>query len=363
MKDIAVLHVDPDRGWRGGQQQALYLHLELLAKGYKSCVICNPGAQLHLRLQEKNAPLYPIRFHCEADLLAALRLALYAKSKAYNILHLHSSHALSWGILAKLFYPSLKLVATRRVNVPISQNFLSAFKYKGNMLNAIVAISEATRSLMESDGIRTDKIHLVYSGIDISKYEMVKVPENFRSQWQIPDSAILIGTVAAIVPPKDYPNFISAAAHAAKKNPQLHFLVVGDGELKKSTEEMAQSLGLRNRITFTGFQSQIGVFLKAMDIFVLASRREGLGTAVLDAMSVGLPVIGTSAGGIAEMIEDKQSGIIVPARDSEALAQAILSLADDQELRAGFGRAALARVKIFSKERMAAGNIQVYKSL
>lgn len=363
MKDIAVLHVDPERDWRGGQQQALYLHLELLERGYKSCFICNPESQLEGRLKQHNAVYRTIPFRCEADAIAAFRLAVFAKRHSYHILHLHSSHALSWGVLAKIFYPALKLVATRRVNVPISKNPLSAFKYKGNMLNAIVAISDATRILMEEDGIPAARIHTVYSGIDLNKYDSIQVPDDFRQQWQIPESAILVGTVAAIVPPKDYPNFISAAALASKQDPSLHFLVVGDGKLRESCESLAQRLGLGSRITFAGFQSQVAVFLKAMDIFVLASRREGLGSVILDAMSVGLPVIGTRAGGIAEMIEDNVSGITVEAKNSKALAQAIVGLAADSAKRQRLSQAALKRVKSFSKEQMADGNIEVYKRL
>lgn len=363
MKEPAVLHVDPDLQWRGGQQQAMYLHLGMLERGYRSGLVCNPGSELSKRLRLLKIDCKCIRFRFEADILAGLKLAIYAHKNKYNILHLHSSHALGWGLIAKLFYPSVMLVATRRVNVPIGRNFLSAFKYKSPMLKAIVAISEATQKLMEADGIPINKIHKIYSGVDIHKFDEVSVPEDFRSRWKIAPNAILVGTVAAIVPPKDYRNFISAASLALAASPALHFMVVGDGELKAEIQVLASKLGLDEHITFAGFQSQIGPFLKAFDIFVLASRREGLGTSILDAMSVGLPVIGTRAGGIAEMIEAGFSGLLVPAKDSEALAKAINMLAADSNLRLKLGTNALSRVQSFSKERMVEANIRLYESL
>jgi L-malate glycosyltransferase len=363
MKAIAVLHVDPDPGWRGGQQQAFYLHQGMLAQGLKSGFICSPGSELAKRLRHNQLVFHTIRHYFEADLVAALRLACFARKHGFTTLHLHSSHALSWGLLARCLYPSLKLVATRRVNVPISKNPLSSFKYKGRMLDAIVAISDAIVDIMLRDGICPQKIHRIYSGVDIHKFDDDACPSQFRQDWGIPEAAILVGTVAALVPPKDYPNFVNAAAIAAQSNPDLHFMVVGDGELRERIEELAQSKGLTGRITFTGFQSRVGTFLKAFDFFVLASKREGLGTSVLDAMSVGLAVIGTRAGGIAEMIEDERSGLLVEARNSAALAEAMLRLAVDEALRKQLGTQALERVKDFSKEHMVEANIRLYESL
>jgi glycosyltransferase involved in cell wall biosynthesis len=363
MKEIAVLHVDPDPGWRGGQQQAFYLHQGMLARGLKSGFVCNPGSELAQRLERGSLACYPIRHRFEADLFAAIRLACYARKAGYNVLHLHSSHALSWGIMAKLFYPSLKLVASRRVDFHISGNLLSRFKYCSGMLNAVVAISENIHKVLLEDGIPEAKIRLIYSGVDIHKYDQSEVSPKYRNQWQIDDSAIIVGTVAAFVAHKDYRNFVTAAAIALRSNPSLHFVAVGDGVQKAMIEELAKELGISDKISFTGFQSNVGAHLKAFDIFVMASKKEGLGTSVLDAMSVGLAVIGTRAGGIAEMIEDGKSGLVVDARNSEALAGAILRLANDKELRATLGRGALSRVCDFDKEHMVDSNIRLYQSL
>jgi glycosyltransferase involved in cell wall biosynthesis len=128
-------------------------------------------------------------------------------------------------------------------------------------------------------------------------------------------------------------------------------------------KDLAIELGIAHKVCFTGFQDKVGSLLKAFDIFVIASKKEGLGTSVLDAMSVGLPVVGTRAGGIAEMIEDGKSGLLVEARNSEALANAILKLAADEELRKHLGSNALKRVQDFSKEQMVDDNIRLYEEL
>ncbi|MCB5253181.1 MAG: glycosyltransferase [Candidatus Cloacimonetes bacterium] len=363
MKEPAVLHVDPERQWGGGQQQALYLHLGMLSRGLKSGFICNPGSELANRLKQHNAHYHCIRHRFEADILAGIQLALYARAHAYHILHLHSSHALSWGLLAKLFYPSLKLIASRRVDLHIGQNFLSRWKYTGPMVNAMVAISDKVRQVMLQDGVPQGRIRLIYSGVDTQKFDHVSPDPDYRKHWQIPEETIIIGTVAAFVSPKDYRNFFGAAAIALKSNPRLHFVAVGDGRQMATMKELVAELGIADKVCFSGFQSCVGSHLKAFDIFVIASKKEGLGTSVLDAMSVGLPVIGTRAGGIAEMIEDGSSGLLVEVRNSEALAQAIVKLAADKELRQHLSSHALKRVHDFSKEKMVDANIRLYKSL
>jgi glycosyltransferase involved in cell wall biosynthesis len=363
MKQPAVLHVDPELQWRGGQQQALYLHLGMLARGYKSGFICNPGSELASRLKQHNVHYHRIRHRFEVDLVAGFQLALYSKIHGYNILHLHSGHALSWGLLAKLFYPKLKLVAARRVDFHIGNNFISRWKYTGSGVNAIVAISKNIRNVMLQDGVPEAKIRLIYSGVDTHKFDHIVPDLSYRQHWQIPEEAIIVGTVAAFVAHKDYRNFLAAAAIALKSNPRLHFVAVGDGIQMQIMKDLAIELGIAHKVCFTGFQDKVGSLLKAFDIFVIASKKEGLGTSVLDAMSVGLPVVGTRAGGIAEMIEDGKSGLLVEARNSEALANAILKLAADEELRKHLGSNALKRVQDFSKEQMVDDNIRLYEEL
>lgn len=363
MKEIRVLHLDTELGWRGGQQQAIYLHKGLCDLGVYSDFACRKASALKSRLQKAELPFKCFRYWGEADILAGRSLAAYARHQGINILHLHSAHALSWGLNTKLFFPELKLVATRRVDFPIQKNQVSRAKYFSPKLDALVAISENIRQVLLADGIPEDKINLIHSGVDIHRFEQDEPAPDFREKYGIPADAILVGTVAAFVTHKDYPNLITAAAMAKTANPKLCFIALGDGGKFLKMQRLARDLGIADSFLFLGYQERIGSFLKAFDIFVLASYKEGLGTSVLDAMTVGLPVIGTKAGGIAEMIEDKLSGLLVEKRNPEALAQAILALADSPDTRKKMGANALRRVQNFSKEQMITANLELYKTL
>ena len=360
---MKVLHIDAEKYWRGGQQQAVYLYEGMLKSGYECGFVCCPGSQLQRYLETNRLNYHCLTFRSEADIISAFQLALLCHRHSYNILQLHSSHSLSWGLLAKLFYPSLKLVATRRVDFPIGKNPLSAFKYKTKAVNKIVAVSDNIRRVLINCGVAAEKIAVIHSGIDLAKFDRAQVPENFYKTWNIPAESIIVGTVAAFAGHKDYPNFLKAASLAVQENPLLFFIAVGGGNLLPEMKKLAWKLGLQGHIAFTGFQKEIGQFLQAFDIFVLASCLEGLGTSVLEAMSVGLPVIGTKAGGIIEMINSGENGLLVPAQNPLELSQAILTLAQNPLLREKYGNNALNSVQKFSKEQMIDKYLELYTTL
>ncbi|MDD2249625.1 MAG: glycosyltransferase family 4 protein [Candidatus Cloacimonetes bacterium] len=360
---MRVLHIDSEKTWRGGQQQAIYLYEGMLKRGFDCGFLCLPKSSLHNYLAKNNLPFHTISCKGELDLYAGFKLAMLCRKKSYDVLHLHSSHSLSWGLMAKLFCPHLKLVATRRVDFPIGKNPFSAFKYRTKAINKIVTVSNNIRNVLVDCGVPESKITVIHSGIDIKKFADKKVPENFRETWKIPEKSIVVGTVAAFAGHKDYPNFLQAASLAVKENPELFFMAVGDGILLPEMKKVAMELGLQGHISFTGFQKDIGHFLKAFDIFVLASYLEGLGTSVLEAMSVGLPVIGTKAGGISEMISNEENGLLVPPKNPQELSHSILKLASEPRLRQKYGKNALETVKQFDKELMVDKNLELYKTL
>ena len=230
---MKVLHIDAEMLWRGGQQQAIYLFEGMLALGYDTAFICRPQSALHSYLKANQLPHYAIKFRGEGDVLAAMALAKIARKTKADILHLHSSHALSWGLITKAFYSSVKLIAARRVDFAIGKNLFSRWKYANPWLNQIVAISENIRQVLLSCGIADSKITLIHSGVDTHKFDNVTREADFRAKWAIPADAILLGTVAAFVGHKDYPNFIHAATIAAKTNPKLHFIAVGNDSSTK----------------------------------------------------------------------------------------------------------------------------------
>jgi glycosyltransferase involved in cell wall biosynthesis len=140
-------------------------------------------------------------------------------------------------------------------------------------------------------------------------------------------------------------------------------MAVGDGKQLASIKALAGHKGLQDHLVFTGFRRDVGWFLKNSDLFVLASKKEGLGTSILDAEAAGLAVIGTDAGGIPEVIRHGENGLIVPRQNPEALSHAILSLLRDDEKRKEFGKKSLDLVRNFDIGLTVEKHIGLYEEI
>jgi glycosyltransferase involved in cell wall biosynthesis len=362
-ESLRVLHIDTEKGWRGGQQQVFYLLDALNENGFSTELISQPNSEIEKHCVSKGLRFHPVRMFGEADFAAGFKIASYSKKNNFNILHLHSAHALGIGIWAKIFYPRLKLIAVRRVDFRIKKNWLSQFKYNTNRLNKIVCISDGIKQVLIEDGIPQEKLITIHSGIDLHKFDTIIPDEDFKRQLGAAKHDILIGTVAAIVGHKDYPNLLKAAKIVIEKYNNVTFCAVGDGLDKTKILKLAESMSLGNKFIFAGFRNDIGKFLKSFDIFVLASKQEGMGTSILDAQSVGLPVIACQTGGIPDIITHNKNGLLVPPSDEKALAQAIALLVETPALRKKLGEKALAMVKRFDIQSTVEKSIKLYQEI
>lgn len=362
-ESLKVLHIDTEKGWRGGQQQVVYLLNAMYEKGYSTELISQPNSEIEQHCVARRLPCHPVRMFGEADFVAGFKIAHYCKKNNFNILHLHSAHALGIGIWAKIFNSRLKLIAVRRVDFHIKRNWLSQFKYNTSRLDKIVCISDGIKQVLIEDGIPLEKLITIHSGIDRHKFDEVVPEDDFKRQLGIAEHDILIGTVAAMVGHKDYPNLLKAARIVIDKHNNVTFCAVGSGPDKSKVLKLAENLSLGNKFIFTGFRDDIGKFLKSFDIFVLASKLEGMGTSILDAQSVGLPVIACRTGGIPDIIPHNQNGLLVPPSDEKALAEAISMLIEKSKLRQKLAEKALKTVKRFDIQKTVAKYIKLYQEI
>lgn len=366
MKELpgpGVLHIDTERSWRGGQQQAAWLLEGMLARGWPAAVVCPPGSILEERGRARSWPVHAVAMRSEFDVVAGRRIALIARDGNLQILHAHSGHALALGLWARFFERRLRLVASRRVDFPIRNHFLSRLKYSAGILDRIVCVSQAVHAQLLADGVPPDKLVIIPSGIDTRRFAGIRPPPHFRRSLGIPSGHLVIGTVAALADHKDYPTLLRAARLVLDAEPDISFVAVGDGPLHKQVTALARELGLGKRFLFTGFREDIGSFLKVFDVFVLASKTEGLGTSVLDAQALALPVAACRAGGIPEIIADRETGLLVPTGDPAALAAALLELARDPDLRAKLGAQAKKAVQQHDVSRTVEAHLRLYRSL
>lgn len=354
-----VLHLDEQRGWRGGEQQVAYLIQGQIAAGFRVHLAARPGSALLQRLGKDPVRPVPLRFRGEADLLAALRLARVVRREGIALLHAHTSHAHALACLARRFAPNARVIVSRRVDIPPRPGWFNRLKYHAP--DHYIAISKAIDARLAAYGIPGERRTLVYSAIDPLRLQVDPLP---RAALGIPGGAFLIGNVAALSPHKDHLTLLEAFAKVAVAHPAAWLVIAGDGPLRKRLEDRAAALGAADRVRFLGFREDIPQLLRALDAFVLSSTQEGLGTSILDAMAAGVPVAATASGGIPEMVRDGETGRLVPPGAPQALADALASFIEAPDQAQTLAARARAMVEeSFSVGAMVEGNLAVYRQV
>jgi len=357
---VNLLHIDEQTGWRGGEQQASNLIRGLAARGHR-CLIAGRADSPFLTRDHGVRDLVKIAVPCrgELDLFTAFALARAVRDHDIDILHAHSSHALTYAVLAKKIAGRGYVVASRRVDFPPNANVFSKWKY--NQPDRIIAISDCIAGVMREFGVRENSLRTVHSGIDPARFDVAPIT---RAALGIPEDAPLAGNVAALVGHKDQATLVAAVPVVLNKLPDFRLVIAGEGSLRQSLEAQIASLGIGHAVKLLGQRDDVPAIMRALDLFVISSREEGLGTSVLDAFACEVPVVATNAGGIPEMVKDGQTGLVVPVGDAAALAAAIVRGLEDQTLRASIAsQAAKLLMEGFTTEKMVEGNEAVYREL
>lgn len=196
---------------------------------------------------------------------------------------------------------------------------------------------------LRAEGIRDDKLSLLRNGLDVGQFDASLVDrDTARQQLLLPRQALVLSAVANLHRYKGYDDLIGALSLAAPRLPDEWYLLIAgsdrDGNLAR-LQEVARLQGLERNIRFLGPRSDISLILSAADLHVTASHSEGLPNNIIEAMFARLPVIGTAVGGIPELVEDGETGLLVAARDHEALSRAIVELAGARDRRTAMGLA------------------------
>jgi glycosyltransferase involved in cell wall biosynthesis len=197
--------------------------------------------------------------------------------------------------------------------------------------------------------------------VDLERLEVPPLP---RAELDVPDSAPLLVSAGALVGHKDHETLVNAMPLIARAFPDVRLLIAGEGALRPQLEARIAGLGLQHTVRLLGHRTDVPRLIRAADVYVSSSWSEGLGTSVLEALACGTPVAATVAGGVPEMVQPGVTGHLVPNRDPEALAEAIIASLRDRE--AAYTMAARGRKLVearFTTERMIEGTLREYKSL
>jgi glycosyltransferase involved in cell wall biosynthesis len=338
---LKILHIDPETAFGGGERQVLGLIRHLARRGHENLLAAAPGSRLSMMVPAADARLIPLNIHNHVDLVAALSLRRIVARESPHVIHYHTSRVHALAPWLRRYAP--RALVTRRMDYPIRRGWWSDLLYNRSV-GAVVAISEEVRRVLVAGGVRPERLRVIPSGVEPPAGLPGSAGRDAARRRFVADDDAVIVVVAALERRKGHDVLLEALRRLVERGVRFRCLLCGDGSERASLERQAAELGLGGRVVFLGEQRQVADVLAAADLFVLPSRYEGLGVAILEAMAMALPVVATRVGGIPEAVEDGRTGWLVPAEDDTALADAMAKLIAAPEHARDLGRCGRERI-------------------
>lgn len=283
------------------------------------------------------------------DMLLPFKLAVLMRKQNIDIVHTHNPCAMIYGTLG-----------ARLARVPVVMNT----RHNGDIrhvnriiwaMNDIIAVisRDAQQTLLRHNKIKQDKTLVVYNGIDENKFNILQLNNQFRINLGINSRAHVIGTASRLSTLKDQYTMIESFCLVLKQLPNSYLVLVGDGPERQTLEQHSARLNVSKNVIFLGFRNDIVSYLSMFDLFIMSSLMEGIPLALLEAMAVSRPVVVTNVGGNSEVVIEGETGILIPPKDSEKMAQAIIKILQNPNLAKKMGEAGRKRVEDkFTLDRM-----------
>ncbi len=322
---------------------------EFLQRGNRVTVVCYPGSWVADQLAGSGTEIIYSDLHrWPADELR--RIARIARERRIDVIHTHNSRSNFFGILLRLLsgIPSVATAHSRHIQLHWMFN------------DRVIAVSEATaRYQRRFNFVRASRLDLVHNFVGPRHVAAAEnaARDGVRREFGIEEDNLLIAEVGNVIPRKGQLHMIEAMPRILRAVPEARLLVVGahtNAAYSARVQALARSLEVQSSVVWAGGRADVAQILRACDVFALASREESLPFAVLEAMAAGLPVVATDVGGVAECVCQGETGLLVPAGNPNALADALIEMLRGEGLRRRLGRAGRERVlRHFSVESQA----------
>ncbi len=312
---MRILEINFERTWRGGERQTLYDMMGFKSLGQEVALLCRSGYPLQ---QKALAADFEVKAH--ANIFKVL-LFLIFHCRKYDVFHVQTSHMLTYCILTKPFHGA-KVIFTRRIDF-VPHKWITRLKY--NLADHTVAISTAIKKILEDFGIKNIAL--------ISEIVVPKQLDKARGlkllvELNVKQGSHVLGTTSALVQHKDPLTMVEAIRILKEKRRDFVFLHFGDGVLEQAVKDKIEEYQLQDVYKMMGFYDNVEDFFSILELFVMSSEEEGLGSSVLDAFIYKVPVVSTSAGGLKDLVQNGRGMMCTPGSPQE-IAEGIDMLLND----------------------------------
>ena len=325
--------------WGGGEKWHYETAAFLSENGHQVFFVVHPGSELQKRIH--GIPVTPLPMAVSnlsfLNLWKLRKLILFFRSQRIQTVVFNSSSDVKLGAIAARLAGVKAIVYRRGIASTVKNTWLNRQLYGRALTHLLTNSKETARAMLQRlDAPQAAKrIRTIYNGIDISHFS----PPQADNKGADPlCRSVIIGSAGRLIELKGHRFLIELASRLKEQNIDFKIRIAGEGPLRDSLQSQIKMHGLENIVRLLGFVSDMRSFLQQTDIFVFPSQIEGFGYAVVEAMSTALPVVAFDAGSIPEIIENEQTGFLVPPDDLDQLTQKILLLAQNDQLRRIMGR-------------------------
>ena len=324
---LTILHTESSTGWGGQENRILQECIGLKKLGARAIILCQPESVLGKRALAEGVEVRTRAMRKSYDLSAIRYILKLIKTEKIDVISTHSGRdSLLAGIAGRLSGKKPGIVRTRHLALPITSRITYSL-----LPHKVVTVSEYVRQYLIKEGVSPEKILAVPTGIDLNRFDPEKIVDGLRQELKLGQDIPIVGTIAILRYRKGHHILLDSVPLVAEKIPQAVFVFAGNGPQKENIINKIQSMGISDRIFMLGLRSDIPEILKSIDLFVLPTLQEALGTSFLEAMAMGKPVIGTNVDGVGEVIENGRNGYLVEPNNPSALAETIIKALQDKE--------------------------------
>lgn len=356
MDKINIVFLITDLVTGGAQVMSALLAKNLDKDRYNVKTVClyGSGAVADM-LEQSGIEVISVRMKNRYDILSALKMRRLFKDWRTDVIYTALFDANIWGcVMSKL--SGVPVIITTRWSVDVwkKKKHVMAEKLAEKAACGVIINSRAGLDFnIENNYVDMRKAILIRSATDLKRFDPGTSGAPVRKEYGISEDEFVVGSIAQLTAQKGFDYFIRAAAIVNKAVSNVSFFIVGEGRENCALSRLAEELGLKGKVHFTGLRRDIPQVLSAFDVSVLAScEREGLSNTIIESMAMAKPVVATNVGGNSELVQNGITGYLTAPKDAEALASSIITLLKDADLRKKMGSEARKRAeKDFSLDR------------
>jgi len=338
---LNVLHLRASTGFGGAENIILSICQNLDPQRFRLSILSTfpnryENSFLAAAAERLEIPYDTLRYSHRFSLTTIRDFLLYLQRRQIDIVHAHGYRE---NILAcfAIYFKNVATVSTTHGWIT-DQVRKKIDLWALRPLHRILAVSQTAYQELLAYGFDKGKIVLLVNAVDVNRFRKLTVSSPLKNKFNVRNGDFVIGTAARLSPEKGIDDLLRAAVHVVRQCQNAKFLIVGDGPMREALEKLADELGLKDSVRFAGYQDDLVAIYNLMDIYVSPSLQEEMPRSILEAAACERPMIATNVGAVSQVIKHGETGVLVPARQPQRLAEEILELFQNRQLGEQYGQ-------------------------